>query len=195
MPLKGTTEAPFYLRDEVAIDSLHRMPPDLRVRFEEVAIVFLDVDGVLTDATRSISSGGESALTFSGRDGLGIAMLQHSGTSVVFISALSSSMVDQRARELGVKTTHLGVRDKDAVIAAHYAASGGPAIFVGDDLWDLHAIGRAHIGVAVGDAVPEVRLAADVVTHHSGGRGAVRQVCDLVLAAKNIDRLALLADL
>jgi 3-deoxy-D-manno-octulosonate 8-phosphate phosphatase (KDO 8-P phosphatase) len=114
-------------------------------------------------------------------------MLQKAGIEVAFLSGRRSDAAYHRARELGVSRFHEGLRDKVAVMEEIMASMGieaGAVAAVGDDLVDLPHLRRSGLAVAVADAVPEVKAAAHWVTNLPGGRGAVREVCDLLLKAQ-----------
>lgn len=171
------------------------MPDELRRLLSRVAVVGLDVDGVLTDGSRVLNEQGRAFITFHARDGLGIMMLGAVGVEVAFVSVMDSPIVEARARELGVKDIRLGVTDKLQWASDRLSKTSGTMLFVGDDLWDLSAMNACDVSAAVSDAVPEVLAEADIVSAYPGGRGAVRQVADLILATKGINRPQLLARL
>ncbi len=164
------------------------MPYPLRQSLSKVTAVGLDVDGVLTDGSRVLNEQGRAFITFHARDGLGIIMLKSAGIEVAFVSVVDSPIVEARARELGIEDVRLGNRDKLLWAEEKLSGLNGLLMFVGDDLWDLPAMRASHIAAAVSDAVPEVLAAADIVSAYPGGKGAVRQVADLILASKGIDR-------
>ena len=142
---------------------------------------------MLTDGRLYFDAKGEALKVFHVRDGHGIKMAQRAGIEVAFVSGRRSDAAYQRARELGINRFHEGVRDKVAVLQEIMAAMGLEAAqvaVVGDDLVDLPIMAQAGLSVAVADAVPEVAAAAHWVTHNPGGRGAVREVCDLLLKAQ-----------
>ena len=156
------------------------MPPAIR-------LLVLDVDGVLTDGRLYFGPRGEMLKTFDVRDGYGIVQLQRAGVRVAVLSGRRSPMVVVRCRELGVRHLHQGVADKLGVFArlcARLKLTPALCACVGDDLPDLPLMRAAALSFAVADAHREVRRAADVVTHLPGGRGAVREVCDHLLALR-----------
>lgn len=162
-------------------------PPGVYQRAAAVCLLILDVDGVLTDGRLYFDAKGEALKVFHVRDGHGIKMAQRAGIEVAFVSGRRSDAAYQRARELGINRFHEGVRDKVAVMQEIMAAMGLEAAqvaVVGDDLVDLPIMAQAGLSVAVADAVPEVTAAAHWVTNNLGGRGAVREVCDLLLKAQ-----------
>ena len=156
------------------------MPPAIR-------LLVLDVDGVLTDGRLYFGPRGEILKAFDVRDGYGIVQLQRAGVHVAVISGRRSPMVVVRCRELGVRHLHQGVADKLGVFArlcARLKLTPALCACVGDDLPDLPLMRAAALSFAVADAHREVRRAADVVTRLPGGRGAVREVCDHLLALR-----------
>jgi len=150
-----------------------------------IRLLVLDVDGVLTDGRLYFGARGEALKVFHVRDGYGIVLLQRAGTSVAVISGRRSPMVTARCRELGVRHVHQGVADKLAVLerlCARLRLTPAACACVGDDLPDVPLMRAAALSFAVADAHREVRRIADVVTRLPGGRGAVREVCDHLLA-------------
>jgi 3-deoxy-D-manno-octulosonate 8-phosphate phosphatase (KDO 8-P phosphatase) len=150
-----------------------------------IRLLVLDVDGVLTDGRLYYGARGETLKVFDVRDGLGIVQLQRAGLAVAVISGRRSPMVTARCRELGVRHVLQGVSDKLAVLlelCTRLELTPAAVACVGDDLPDLPVMRAAALSFAVADAPQMVRRAADVVTRRSGGRGAVREVCDHLLA-------------
>jgi 3-deoxy-D-manno-octulosonate 8-phosphate phosphatase (KDO 8-P phosphatase) len=152
-----------------------------------IRLLILDVDGVLTDGRLYFGPRGEALKVFDVRDGFGLVQLQRAGVRVAIISGRRSPMMVVRARELGVRHVHLGVTDKLGVFArlcARLKLTPAACACVGDDLPDLPLMRAAALSFAVADAHREVRRAADIVTRRPGGRGAVREVCDQLLAMR-----------
>ena len=152
-----------------------------------IRLLVLDVDGVLTDGRLYFGPRGEALKVFDVRDGLGLVRLQRAGTRVAVISGRRSPIVAVRCRELGVRHLHQGVTDKLGVFArlcARLALTPADCACVGDDLPDLPLMRAAALSFAVADAHREVRRVADVVTRAPGGGGAVREVCDHLLALR-----------
>jgi len=162
-------------------------PPEVWQRAKIVRLLILDVDGVLTDGRLFFGPAGELMKAFHVRDGHGIKMAQRAGIEVAFISGRTSQAVGHRARELGVTRFFEGVRDKVAILEELKAAlnlAAAAVAAVGDDLVDLPLMAQVGLAVAVADAAAEVKAAAHWVTSLPGGRGAVREVCDLLLKAQ-----------
>jgi 3-deoxy-D-manno-octulosonate 8-phosphate phosphatase (KDO 8-P phosphatase) len=156
-------------------------------RAQAIRLLILDVDGVLTDGRLYFDAQGEALKVFHVRDGHGIKMAQRAGLEVAFLSGRRSDAAFHRAQELGVTRFHEGVRDKAAVLLELSAAlnlAPEAVAAVADDLVDLPLMARVGLAVAVADAAPEVRAAAHWVTTLPGGRGAVREVTDLLLKAQ-----------
>jgi len=162
-------------------------PPDVYERAQFVRLLILDVDGVLTDGSLYFDAKGEALKVFHVRDGHGIKMAQRAGIEVAFLSGRRSDAAYHRARELGVNRFHEGLRDKVAVLEEIMAAlkiQYPEVAAVGDDLVDLPHLRRVGLAVAVADAAAEVKAAAHWTTSLPGGKGAVREVCDLLLKAQ-----------
>jgi 3-deoxy-D-manno-octulosonate 8-phosphate phosphatase (KDO 8-P phosphatase) len=152
-----------------------------------VALLVLDVDGVLTDGRLWFGAEGEVLKAFNVRDGLGIKRLRSAGIDVAIISGRSSPAVAARMRELGVAEVMQGVDDKGAALAALLARrglSGEECACLVDDTPDLPMMRAVGLPAAVADAEPEVIAAARHVTRRPGGAGAVREFCDWLLAAR-----------
>jgi 3-deoxy-D-manno-octulosonate 8-phosphate phosphatase (KDO 8-P phosphatase) len=163
------------------------VPGDVLARARRVRLLVLDVDGVMTDGRLHITAHGEDTKVFHVRDGSGLVALQRAGVSVAIISGRESAAVTRRAAELGITHVRQGILDKGAVLDALLAQLGlsNDALgCVGDDTPDLPMLQRAALAVVVADAHPVARAAAHWVTPSPGGRGAVRDVCDLLLAAR-----------
>jgi 3-deoxy-D-manno-octulosonate 8-phosphate phosphatase (KDO 8-P phosphatase) len=150
-----------------------------------IHLLVLDVDGVLTDGRLYFGARGEALKVFDVRDGYGLVALQRAGVAVAVISGRRSSAVTVRCRELKVRHVHQGVSDKLAVferLRKRLGIARSACACVGDDLPDLPLMKAVALSFAVADAHPEARRAARFVTRQGGGRGAVREVCDVLLA-------------
>lgn len=162
-------------------------PEEVLGRARGIRLLILDVDGVLTDGRLYFDAKGETLKVFHVRDGHGIKMAQRGGIEVALVSGRRSDAAFHRARELGITRFYEGVRDKVAILEELLAAlnlTPPQVAAVGDELVDLPLFHRVGLGAAVADAVPEVRAAAHWVTTLPGGKGAVREVCDLLLKAQ-----------
>lgn len=164
------------------MSAVARFHPALR----RARALVLDVDGVLTDGRLFYGAKGEALKAFHVRDGHGIKLVAGAGITVAIISGRKSPAVARRARELGIRHVFQGVSDKLAVLNKLTGKLGltlEQCICVGDDTPDAPVLAAAGLGVAVADAHADALAAADLVTSRAGGRGAVREVCDWVIAA------------
>ena len=155
----------------------------------KVKLLILDVDGVLTDGRIIMNDQGGETKHFNAKDGHGLRMLMQAGIEVALISGRKSGAAEFRARDLGMSEVHLGVRNKAGVCADLVRRKGlgkSEVCCVGDDLPDLPVFEQAGIAIAVADAVPEIRAAAAFSTENRGGKGAVREVCETILKAKDL---------
>ena len=152
-----------------------------------VRLLALDVDGVLTDGRLYLDAEGREGKVFHVRDGHGIKEVLHAGITVAVISGRRSHAVERRMDELGVHYVRQGVDDKLGVlrdIATELQTPMAAVACIGDDTLDLPIMTAVGLAIAVADAHPAVCAAADWCTELPGGRGAVREVCDLLLAAR-----------
>ena len=145
----------------------------------------MDVDGVLTDGTVQISSDGTEAKSFSILDGFGLRQLDHAGIQTVWISGRSSGATTLRAQELKIPHVIQGRTDKLEVLqelAARLSLDATQCAYMGDDTIDVPAMEWAGIGIAPREALPAAIAAADYVTERPAGGGAVREICEHLLA-------------
>jgi 3-deoxy-D-manno-octulosonate 8-phosphate phosphatase (KDO 8-P phosphatase) len=145
------------------------------------------VDGVLTDGRLYLSPTGEELKVFHVRDGSGLVAVQRAGITVAIISGRDSAAVSRRAAELGIRHVRQGVVDKGAELDRLLTELGVEPVetaCVGDDTPDLPMLRRVGLAVGVADAHPALLEAAHWITRAPGGRGAVREVCDLLLSAR-----------
>lgn len=170
-----------------AMTSVADLNAELAQRAQRVKLMIFDVDGVLTDGGLRYGSEGEQIKTFHVLDGHGIKLLQQSGVKAAIISARSSDIVARRAADLGIAHLMQGVHDKRDGFDKLLAQTGLQAQdcgFMGDDVIDLPVMTRVAFAASVPNGHPEVRARAHYVTELAGGRGAVREVCDLLLRAQ-----------
>ena len=156
-------------------------------RANDIRLLVLDVDGVLTDGRLYFSSRGEEQKCFHVRDGAGIVQLLKAGMQIAVISGRDSKAVERRMAELGVTWVRQGIHDKLAALREllDILALGPQAVAsVGDDTPDLPIFGVARLAIAVADAHPSVKSQAHFITQANGGQGAVREVCDLILESQ-----------
>ena len=156
-------------------------------QLQQIRLVLLDVDGVMTAGEIIYSDSGEQTKVFNVRDGLGIRLLKEAGIQVGIITGRKGKALQHRCDNLGIEMIFDGIRNKDKAIDDIHAETGIPIeamAFVGDDLGDLPAIKKVGLGVAVGDADPLIRKHASMITSAPGGKGAVREVCEAILKAQ-----------
>jgi len=156
-------------------------------RLAELRLVAFDVDGVFTDGRFCLSDEGVESKAFNTQDGFGIRRLLDAGFEVAVISGRRSAATAKRMAELGVGHVVLGSGDKVAAFDELIASLGIDATecaYAGDDIPDLALLGKVGYSIAVANAVEEVRDFCDYTTMAPGGHGAVREICDLVLAAR-----------
>jgi 3-deoxy-D-manno-octulosonate 8-phosphate phosphatase (KDO 8-P phosphatase) len=164
------------------------MRKGLRERMRRVKLMIFDVDGVLTDGTLYFGESGAELKAFNARDGHGIKMLRESGVEVAILSARRSRAVDARAAELGITLVEQGVSNKGKAfenLIGRVRASADAAGYMGDDLVDLPVLARCGFAASVPEAPRAVRERVHHVTRAAGGRGAVREVCELIMHAQD----------
>lgn len=157
---------------------------DLASRIE---LAIFDVDGVLTDGSLILQDDGSEYKNFYARDGLGLIMLRQTSCQIAIISGRSSKIVDERMTELGIKHIYQNQHDKGKTLAqllTQLNIKATAAAYLGDDLIDLPAMRRVGLAIAVADAHPLVIQQAHWTTNNQGGRGAVREVCELIMHAR-----------
>jgi len=153
----------------------------------KIRLIAFDIDGVFTDGRFYLSDDGVETKAFHTQDGYGVRRLLDAGMAVGVISGRHSLAVEKRMAELGVQHVILGCKDKVAAmddLATALNISIAECAYVGDDIPDLSLLDKVGYPIAVANAVEEVRDFCDYTTKAAGGYGAVREVCDLVLAAR-----------
>ena len=166
---------------------LARIPATVRERAATVRLMVFDVDGVLTDGGLYYGENGEQLKRFNALDGHGLRLLLEGGLKVALMTGRSGPIVARRAAELGIAEVMQGVRDKGAALAELAQRAGvqlNQAGYMGDDIIDLPAMQRAGFAATVPNAPGYVSQAAHWVASVPGGSGAVRECCDLLLAAQ-----------
>lgn len=159
---------------------------ELFERAKNVRLLILDVDGVMTDGSIILDNHGNELKAFHVRDGHGIKMLQKVGIEIAIITGRISDVVERRARELGIQHVYQKALKKAVAYEELRVKTGVPAneiACIGDDIVDIPILRRVALPVAVADATEETKAAAVYVTKAPGGRGAVREICDLILRA------------
>jgi 3-deoxy-D-manno-octulosonate 8-phosphate phosphatase (KDO 8-P phosphatase) len=152
-----------------------------------VRLMGFDVDGVMTDGSLYFTPNGEELKVFSSLDGHGLKMLQSAGVEVAIISGRSSRALELRAANLGIAELHMGVDDKRACLEALLARKNIPATeagYMGDDIVDLPILRACGFSATPADGHYFVKRHVVYVARRPGGRGAVREVCDHLLAAQ-----------
>ena len=161
--------------------------PTLQERARQIKLAIFDVDGVLTDGSLLFTGSGEEIKAFHSHDGHGLKMLKATGVELAIISGRTSGCVERRAAELGIALLFQGVTDKLPVFETLLARLQlGPAAcaYIGDDVVDLPILRRCGLSVCVPAAPDLVKRHVGYVTRAEGGRGAVRELCELIMQAQ-----------
>ena len=170
------------------------MDAALRERAENIRMLVLDVDGVLTDGKLYFDHNGNEMKAFNTRDGLGMKALQNSGIEVAVITGRKSEAVTHRMNQLGIRHVYQGREDKLNAFLNLLELTGLNAeqiCFAGDDWIDIPVLLRSGLAVSVADAEDRVKEHAHWITQRNGGDGAVREICNLLLAAQGKDKTIL----
>ena len=158
-------------------------------RAKDIRLLLLDVDGVLTDGSIVYGNSGTELKAFNIKDGFGIRLLREAEVEVGIITARRSEAVERRAQDLKLAHLYQGVGNKieafSEILATRNLAPRQVA-YMGDDWLDLPLLGRVGLAATVADAVAEVKAVAHYVTRQAGGRGAVRELCELIIEAKGL---------
>lgn len=160
----------------------------MKERLKNIKLLLLDVDGVLTDGRIIYSNDGQETKAFDVKDGHGLKMLQRAGIQVGIITGRQSQVVVKRAEELGIEILYQGCRDKLAPyheILENTGLTAEQVAYVGDDVVDLPVLTVVGFAATVADAVEDVKPHVHYVTKKSGGRGAVREICDLIMKSSD----------
>ena len=169
--------------------ALQGIDSGVATRARNIELAVFDVDGVMTDGRLYLSDSGEETKAFHSRDGQGMKMLQASGVRIAIITGRTSRVVEMRARNLDVAHLFQGVEDKKATFDELLKTLGleaEQAGYMGDDLVDLPVLSRCGFAVSVPEAPAFVRHHAHYVTRQPGGQGAVREFCEIVMAARGM---------
>jgi len=162
---------------------------EVESRAAKIRMIVLDVDGVMTDGRSYVNSDGVEFKAFDIRDGFGIVMARRAGLEFGIITGLMSPIVERRAEQLRIDEVHEGFIDKDLVlkeIISRNNMDASEVAYMGDDLFDIPALKLAGLSAAPADARPEVIKEADWVSSSDGGRGAVRELIEMIMKAKGI---------
>lgn len=156
-------------------------------KLKHIKLLVCDVDGVLTDGTIIYHDDGSETKIFNVKDGLGIRLLMEAGIALYIVTGRRSGALYSRCKNLGIDHIFDNVKDKAAVfdrILDQSGVSSADIAFIGDDLPDLPLMKKVGLSIAVGDAHEMVIKHADMVTSATGGKGAVREVCEAILKAQ-----------
>ena len=165
------------------------IPAPLRHKARKIKLLLLDVDGVLTDGGIVIDERGVESKRFDVRDGQGITLLKRAGVEVGFVSGRSSGAVRQRAGDLGVKWVFQGIQDKAEIyqrIKQRIGLKDEHIAYAGDDIVDIPILRAVGLAITVPDGWPGIRPVVDYVTEAESGRGAVREIAELILTTQNL---------
>ena len=182
------------LRHETQLENLKletwnlKPESDIVERAKRIKLLLMDCDGVLTDGRIWMTADGDEVKAFHVRDGQGIVLLHRAGVRTGIISGRISAATERRANELRMNFVRQGVSEKVAVfddLLGEARLSSDECAYIGDDVGDIEIMRRVGLAVAVADAADAAKLVAHIVTTAAGGRGAVREVCDLILEAQN----------
>ena len=161
---------------------------DILAKAAQIKLVVFDVDGVLTDGSLFIGDDGQEYKAFHSRDGLGMKLLRKTGVEVGIITARTSEVVKHRMESLDIEHVYQGRLDKLPALEELLAKLGlsfEQTAYVGDDVVDLPVLQKVGLAIAVQDAHPLAKQHAHWQTPHGGGRGAARDVCELIMEAQN----------
>ncbi|MBP7088008.1 MAG: HAD hydrolase family protein [Candidatus Omnitrophica bacterium] len=164
---------------------------NINALFKKVKLLVLDVDGVLTKGEIIYDDQGRELKIFNVKDGLGIFVLKKMGINTLLLTAKNSPVLRKRAKDMRVAEVIGGILPKESMldkIKSKYKVKESEICFIGDDILDLGLIKKVGIGIAVKDATGIVKKSARYITSQKGGEGAVREVVDLILKAKKLDK-------
>lgn len=167
---------------------MKRISTAVRKKARAIKLLLLDVDGVLTDGRIILDDRGVETKHFDVRDGQGIVLLMRAGIEVGLITARSSKAVGYRAKELGLRIVRQGIQNKASTYGEIRRQAGlaeTQIAYIGDDVGDLEILDRVGLAVTVKDGWEELFRSVDYVTERPGGRGAVREVAELLLKTQN----------
>ena len=164
---------------------------DINEKANQIRLVIFDVDGVLTDGSLFLGDDGQEYKAFHSQDGHGIKMLQKHGVRCAIITGRTSRVVEHRMRNLGIELVYQGQHNKlegFADLLERVGLAPEQVAYVGDDVVDLPVMRKVGLAIAVQDAHPWVLQHAHWQTPRGGGRGAARDVCELLLEAHGVLR-------
>ncbi len=162
--------------------------PDRRARARKIKMLVMDVDGTLTDGAVFVLPDGEEVKSYNVKDGLGILLAHLAGLKTAIITGKTSKSLEKRAEKLRVAEVRQGVLNKKPAleeILSRHRLQPGEVAYIGDDLGDLEVIKMVGLSAAVADAHPDVKRHSHFVCQQPGGRGAVREFIEFILAAQD----------
>jgi 3-deoxy-D-manno-octulosonate 8-phosphate phosphatase (KDO 8-P phosphatase) len=165
------------------------LSPELQTRLAQVKLLALDVDGTLTDGGLYYTDSGEEFKKFNVKDGQGIKLAMQAGVEIAIVSASSSAATVHRAKKLGISHVYVGIEDKLGVIQDLCDRLGidlSQVAYAGDDVNDLPVLKAVGCPLTVADGVFENQQCALYITQRSGGEGAVREICDLLILSRKL---------
>jgi len=166
---------------------MKRMKKDIKAKLKKIKLLVLDIDGVMTDGRIIMDSEGRELKNFDVRDGHGIKMIQRYGIDVAILTGRQSKTVEHRAKDLQIEEVYQKAFNKKEVfekILQKHNLSNEEVAFIGDDIVDIPVLKSVGFSVTVADAMDVVKKQVDYVTKNRGGRGAVREICDMILQAQ-----------
>ena len=169
------------------MNEINALNVNIAQKAKKIKLLLLDVDGVLTDGRIIYDSKGRDSKFFDVHDGMGVYLLHRAGIPTVLITAKGSRTIRPRARDMRVAEVFADISPKSAAldkIVKKYRISPEEICFVGDDLVDLCLMKKVGFAVAVFNAAPEIKQVASYITIRHGGRGAVREISELILKSK-----------
>ncbi len=152
-----------------------------------IEFLVMDVDGVLTDGMLYYGANGELFKAFCAQDGAGIVMLQKAGVKTAIITARKTEIVTARAQELKIPYVFQGQHDKKTCLTnllQQLQIKAQNVAYVGDDVVDIPPMQMVGFGCTVANAHPKVKAICDFQSQFAGGKGAIREICDMLIAAK-----------
>jgi YrbI family 3-deoxy-D-manno-octulosonate 8-phosphate phosphatase len=167
-------------KSPVAADSMEE-------NLKKIRLIIFDVDGILTDGGITFGTGGLEIKSFNVRDGHGIKIAKRCGLDIALVTGRTSEVVQRRAEDVGVERVFQGIWDKKPVLAQlleELKLTADQVAVMGDDIVDIPLLRRTGVGFTVPEAPVEVRREADYVTRYPGGKGAVREILEIILKAQ-----------
>ena len=160
---------------------------DILQKAKQIELIIFDIDGVLTDGSLFIGDDGQEYKAFNSKDGHGLRMLMDGGVDVAIITGRQSEVVKHRAKDLGITRIYQGKREKLPAFLELLEATkltADQVAYVGDDVVDLPVMSKVGLAICVQDSHDFVKKHAHWITNAAGGRGAGREVCEMILEAK-----------